>query len=253
MTKFEYLRLSYQGSSRSRYQAGMFDGEGVVSMAGCKGTATSVGEAVEVTCPEHNYIHWIRHQLRDLLRTNGSQHCLSNLRRDNTALAIFSSSFMNPIIFVPFINHPLWVSINSAMVALNAVANYTAGFSIIWQVKIFTLWQHWDLWNAGYSLFNKIKNTSTWSKCFGVCHMMLLSHTTNINKKIELISWQVDLASWSCRWPGGNWSRENWHRVISSDKALWVVMHAMNNHITHEALGELLATGSLWQLTCKAL
>ena len=30
VTEFKYLRLSYQGSSWSRYQGGMFDGEGVV-------------------------------------------------------------------------------------------------------------------------------------------------------------------------------------------------------------------------------
>ena len=57
VAEFEYLRLSCQGSSRSRYQAGMSDGEGMAS-AKCEAQAQIFWHAPDLTGLNPSQSQW---------------------------------------------------------------------------------------------------------------------------------------------------------------------------------------------------
>ena len=75
----------------------------------CKGRGTSVGEAVEVMCPEHNHPpDQASNRKRFIEKDNWISALFERFKEGQYSLGNFLFfPFTNPIIFVPFVNHSL--------------------------------------------------------------------------------------------------------------------------------------------------
>ena len=167
-------------------------------------------------CPEHNHPPDQASNKRCIEKDKWISALFEWFKERQYSLSNFHFfPFMNPVIYT--LRKSSSVGFSELCHGCTECCSYTAGFSIIWQVKICwykkTLWQHWDLWfvrlvQQDQKHFNMIK--TFW------CLLLLSYKTKHYKNWVDLAtSWsRGKLISWELIWwQLISWELISWHQV----------------------------------------